>query len=342
MMRKPKPVDRKIPCRRDTSGVCHADRRGALRSAWALGVAVAVAALVFFWPNPGVSFERRYEKVPDATAQSLQHFRRIHPPQTLMVDGLRWEYLVTGEGPETLVFLHGMAGAYDIWWQQIEVFADRYRIVSVTYPAAEGLAGLEKGLLAILGKEGVAEFNVVGASLGGYFVQYLAGRHAGRVKRAVLSNTFPPNDRIARANRVPGALLPHLPEWLAMKVLRAKFDDAIYPASGRDELTLAYLNEIGYGRMSKAQLVSRYRSVIEKFSVGPAAVPTLIIESGNDPLVEPLLRRQLRERYPGAAVKTFDDAGHFPYLNRPQEYSAALADFLSQPALVPSPAQAAE
>jgi pimeloyl-ACP methyl ester carboxylesterase len=286
-------------------------------------------AIMYLRPAPVALFDELYAKVEPSIVDSLQSFRQANPPRHLQDGGVDWEYIAVGEGKETIVFLHGMAGAYDIWWQQIDALKEQYRIISVTYPPVQSLAALEKGVLAILENEDVKEFNAVGTSMGGYLAQYLIVKHPKRVRRAVLSNTFPPNDLIAEKNRTLGSLLPLLPEWLVISVFRGNFRKTIYPASGNDELTLAFLNEIGYGRMSKAHLIGRYHCVIEKFSIAAPAVPVMIIESDNDPLVEPVLREQLKAAYPNAVVHTFSGAGHFSYLNRPQEYTRLLADFLS-------------
>ncbi|MEM4204059.1 MAG: alpha/beta hydrolase [Candidatus Methanomethylicaceae archaeon] len=292
---------------------------------------IAGLSILYLWPVPRVPFDNLYAKVDPAIVNSLRSFRQANPPQRLQVDGATWEYIVTGEGQETILFLHGMTGAYDIWWQQIDALKGQYRMISVTYPPVRSLEGLETGVLAILEKEGVTDFNVVGTSLGGYFAQYLIAKHPERIRRAVLSNTFPPNDLIAEKNRTLGTILPYLPEWLVWSVFRGNFQQIIYPTSGNDELTLAFLNEIGYGRMSKAQLVGRYYCVIEKFTAPTPTMPVMIIESDNDPLVELTLREQLRATYPDAVVHTFSGAGHFPYLNRAKEYTQLLVDFLSQP-----------
>lgn len=292
---------------------------------------IAGPSILYLWPVPRVPFDELYASVDPVIANSLQSFRQANPPRQLQVDGATWEYIATGQGQETILFLHGMTGAYDIWWQQIDALKGQYRIISITYPSVRSLEELEAGVLAILKKEGARDFDVVGTSLGGYLAQYLITKHPGRVKHAVLSNTFPPNDLIAEKNRTLGTILPYLPEWLVLSTFRRNFQQIIYPTSGNDELTLAFLNEIGYGRISKAQLVGRYYCVIEKFTAPTPTMPVMIIESDNDPLVELTLREQLKATYPDAIVYTFSGAGHFPYLNRAQEYTKLLVDFLSRP-----------
>ena len=302
---------------------------------WIIPLIVLVALVgVYFIPVPNVPFTKLYAKANPETTQSLVSFRGTYPTKAVYVDGVEWDYVVVGSGQETILFLHGMTGSYDIWWQQIEALKNDYRIISVTYPAVNSLEEMDKGISTIIDHEKIDKVDLVGTSLGGYFAQYLVSRHSDHILHAVFANTFPPNKIIAEKNKTIGMLLPYLPEWLVLNVLRGSFVNSIYPASGDDEFTLAFLNEISYGRMSKAQVVGRYRAVVEPFvAPNPEAlgVPVMIIESDNDPLVEPALREALKATYPNASVHTFHNAGHFPYLNHPTEYTGFLKTFFQTP-----------
>jgi pimeloyl-ACP methyl ester carboxylesterase len=46
-------------------------------------------------------------------------------------------------------------------------------------------------------------------------------------------------------------------------------------------------------------------------------------------LVEETLREKLKAAYPWAAIKTLHGAGHFPYLNRADEYSKIIEAFFN-------------
>ena len=295
-------------------------------------VLLAVLLAMYLWPVPRVPFDETYSKVDSDIVASLQNFRAAHPPKMIGVDGVKWEYAAFGEGEETILFLHGMTGAYDIWWRVMDELQMEYRVISVTYPAVDSLEEMSAGALAILDAEGVDKANIVGTSLGGYFAQYLVANHPDRISHAVFSNTFPPNDLIKEKNGTIGALIPFLPEWLVIDVLRGSFVESIYPASGNDELTLAFLLELSYGRVSRAQVAGRYRCVVEKFDApNPDAlgIPVMIIEADNDPLVEAILREQLKETYPSAVVHTMSGVGHFPYLKFPEEYAQFLREFFA-------------
>ena len=278
-----------------------------------------------------VLFEHLYTDVDPRLAQSLLDFRSNNPSKLLDTDGVRWEYLSIGDGDNTILFLHGMAGAGDIWWQQIEALRDQFRIISVTYPVVDSLAGLSQGILEILAEEGVKQLNIVGTSLGGYLAQYLVAQDPNRFRRAVFGNTFPPNDRIARKTRGVETLLRTIPHSIFRSAIRRNTSNRLFPASGRSELLKAYLNEGVFRGLTKSVFTARYRCVIEKFEpLEPSAqiLPVLIIEADNDPIVDPTLRDQLKRSYPEAQVLTFHNAGHFPYLNLPIQYNQSLLRFL--------------
>ena len=287
-------------------------------------ILIFVFAGVYAYPGKRVSFEELYVQVDPETTNSLVDFREGYPPKNIEVSGIEWTYLSLGHGPETILFLHGMTGAYDIWWQQMEALQANYKVISVTYPAVNSLEEMEQAVMRILDVEGVDHFYVVGSSLGGYFAQYLISKDPDEVLGAVFANTFPPNDILAENNKTIGAMLPYLPKWLVMNVLSSSMRDSVYPASGYSELVLAFGLEQTHGRMSKAQTMGRFHCVVEPFEAPNMAVlgiPVMIIEANNDPLVELGLREQLKATYPTAEVITLSN-GHFPYLSMPEEYTA--------------------
>lgn len=310
-----------------------------MRSKLRIGALVLLALLlvavlaVYLRSGPRVPFDEVYARVDPTLVASLQTFRAAHPPQRLDVNGVKWNYVSFGQGDETILFLHGMTGAYDIWWRVMDELQTEYRVISVTYPAVNTLEEMATAVLAILDREGVDRANLVGTSLGGYFAQYLVANHPDRVARAVFSNTFPPNDLIKEKNGTIGSLIPFLPEWLVLDVLRGSFVNSLYPTSGNDELTLAFLMELSYGRVSRAQVAGRYRGVVEKF-IAPdpdrLGIPVMIIEADNDPLVEPILREQLKTTYPTAVVHTLSGVGHMPYLAHPEPYAQFLREFFAR------------
>ncbi|MEN8245954.1 MAG: alpha/beta hydrolase [Thermodesulfobacteriota bacterium] len=295
-----------------------------------LGLIFVLAALYWF-PLPGKSFHQLYANVDDGQRSALQAFRLENQLKCIHVKGSKWNYLSTGVGGRTIVFLHGMGGGFDIWFQQIDHFKTSYRIISMTYPPVSSLAELSEGVMAILDREKIDRTHIVGSSLGGYVAQYLVKSHPGRIEKAVFANTFPPNRIHAEKAGKMKFILPLLPEWMVMRNLRKTTAKAIYPASGHSELVRAYMLEQSHGMMEKAQFVGRFRCVLDCFeppNLDRLNIPALIIEADNDPLVEKDLREMLKTTYPSAPIETFRQMGHFPYLNAPEDYNRILEQFI--------------
>ena len=294
------------------------------------GILFLIAAIYNF-PVPRVSFEKLYMRVPSGKRSSLIDFRTSNILKQMPVKGFDWQYLSTGAGKKSLLFLHGMGGGYDIWWQQINHFIKSHRVISVTYPPVQNLADLSAGIIAVLDRESIAATTVVGSSLGGYLAQYLVKNYPERIESAVFANTFPPNQVLANRTAKLRRILPLLPGWIIMRNFRRTGMEAIYPASGHSELVLAYMQEQSHGMMSKDQFVARFFCVLDDFDppdMDKLNIPALIIESDNDPLVDKHLRDLLKSTYPSLSVVTLHEQGHFPYLNAPKEYSRILEQFL--------------
>lgn len=291
---------------------------------------VLLIAGIYLYPVPKKDAFDLYTGADKASINGLAAFRKL-PTSHNHSQGHDWTYITLGKGPKTILFLHGMTGGYDFWWQQMNAFKSAYRVISVTYPPIDNLSELGKGVMAILDKEGVDSTVVVGSSLGGYLTQYLMATYPQRVTKAVLGNTFPKNDLYEAQNHSRVALASWLPEWAVMGALRQNLYKQVLPASENNPLAEAQLLENTYGRMSKAQFLARYHCVIDRFQPvdgKQTRIPVLILESDNDPLILPELRSRLKQYYSAAQVHTFHKKGHFPYLNASDEYNTVLQEFL--------------
>jgi pimeloyl-ACP methyl ester carboxylesterase len=286
---------------------------------------------IYFIPAPKVNFFKLYT-ANDSFSKSLKELQ-AKPTKKIMIDGVTWHYYTGGNGTKTILFLHGMGGAYDLWWQQITAFEKDYKVISYTLP--ESINTLKKasnGILKILEAEKVNTFYAVGTSMGGYITQYLVNIIPDRVEKAVFGNTFPPNTLIEKENASKSAIIPYLPEILIAKLGEKKLHNELIPAAKNSKLLKAFLPSLPF---SKKQFMNRYYVVIDKFTPNPNSykikrIPKLIIESDNDPLIQPELRTKIKLLYKDAAVYTFHNEGHFPYINAAETYNKVLRNFLTK------------
>jgi maspardin len=289
---------------------------------------ILISIIVFYFlPVEQFEFEELYTNDDDVRF-SLNEFRK-EPTKLITFKGQSVEYYSSGVGDTAMLFLHGMGGSYDIWWQQINHFKGKNRMISFTYPEVKTLKDLSECVILILENEKIKKVNLIGSSLGGYLAQYFAENYPDHVLKMSLGNTFPPNDEHKDKNASLIFIMKLLPEWLVIKMIRKKYNDEVVPAAENSLLVKAFLNELLGTKVSKKSFTSRYHCVVDTFILKRSLyLPVQIIESDNDPLVSEVLRNQLKQSYPNALTITLNGKGHFPYLNDAERYNQVLNDFL--------------
>jgi maspardin len=272
-----------------------------------------------------------YANVGTDLRQSLLDFRAQHPAKTFMHNGITWHYVTLGQGTTTALFLPGAAGAYDTWWQQLNMLANDLHLISISYPPIHSLEGLATGLEALLQQEEVENYHVVGSSLGGYLAQYLVSKNPDRIYSAVFSNTFAPTTPVFWTVPVLRFAIKLLPMTILLSIFRLLLRVWLVPVGGDDPLLAAYLFEYSHTGLIKDDLRARLSCSTQPFlppQPDRLGVPILIIESDNDPLIRPEIRRALRELYPQAQRYTFKQSGHFLSLSQAKTFAEVLSQFL--------------
>lgn len=290
---------------------------------------LVIIIILYFIPMSQKSFFELYKNI-DNHSKDLKELRS-KPLKSIVVDGIQWYYYSAGKGDSCLLFIHGMGGTYDFWWNQIKFFEPNYRVISYTLPKGiQSLKEAEKGILVLLDQENVDQFIPVGTSMGGYITQFLLKNHPQRIQKAVMSNTFPPNDFIIKENAFQRKIIPWLPTYVVGKFAEHHLKKDIFPTSENNELVQSFLMSVPF---SKQELSNRFDIVVDFFEASPEKplvknIPKLIFESDNDPMITPELRSQLKTLYPEAQVHAFHNKGHFPYINAMDEYNIRLKQFL--------------
>ncbi len=282
---------------------------------------------------------KRYRDVPSELVERLQRFRARTPGKRATIAGTEWRYLDAGAGDDALLVLTGAACFAEMSWLSIDHFAQRCRVIAPDYPAVDTMAALVDGIANLLDRAGIERAHVMGGSYGGFVAQVFVRRHPDRTASLILSHTLLPDRegaaRMARSVRwIP---------WLPMFGLRALFKarlGALLPKGGSGEvaLTRALLTEIVDRRLTKGQIVSLMRRVVdlgtnylftpEDLRAWPGHVLLLLGE--DDPATPPPARQALAAMYPQAQVRTFSGAGHLTAILKQDEYLAAIDGFLSR------------
>src|SRR5215470_19784326 len=116
----------------------------------------------------------------------------------MVKDGFRLYHEDSGGDAPALLFLHGAGGNHLSWWQQVPVFAEEYRCVTVDQrgfgqspevPGGSGPAALATDALALLDHLQIRRAAVVAQSMGGWAAVGAAVRAPERFWAIVLANT---------------------------------------------------------------------------------------------------------------------------------------------------------
>src|SRR5947209_199056 len=116
----------------------------------------------------------------------------------MVKDGFRLYYEDTGGVGPTILFLHGAGGNHLSWWQQVPLFAEEYRCVTMDQRGfgqspdivgRPGPAALGADALALLDHLGISQAALVAQSMGGWAAVGAAVQAPERFWAVVMANT---------------------------------------------------------------------------------------------------------------------------------------------------------
>ncbi|MCK9458929.1 MAG: alpha/beta hydrolase [Proteobacteria bacterium] len=253
-----------------------------------------------------------------------------------------------GEGP-AIVLLHGFGA--DAMWQwnpQAEAFATKHRVVipdllwfggSKPADADYSLTHQVDVVLALMDRLDIATADFVGSSYGGLVEYELARTHPERVRRLVISDS--PGSIYTRADY----------DALCARFGVAELGDLLVPT---DADGVRRLLEIGYYDppwLPRFALESAYKEMYSEHRAERRALLTWLVENmgalgakpekptmptllvwGDGDEVFPIAIAERLAAHLGPETKTLiiEKARHSPNLEYPDEFNAAVLDFLAQ------------
>lgn len=257
---------------------------------------------------------------------------------------LSMSYADRGEGPgDPVVLLHAFPLNGRMWEPQEELLASGRRVITPDYPGFGRSAGValpaqpDVGFYAgqlreLLDRLELDRVVLGGISMGGYVAFAALRLFPERVSGLLLANTRPdPDPEEAREGRdhairrvaeegvgvLPGLYLERL---LSRQTLEerpgvvAKVEDMISESS--PDGVVAALGALRERPDSTPVL-------------GEIEVPALVIGGAEDALSGPEVMSQMAARIPGSRHVTLSGAGHLSNLEAPEEFNAALEEFLA-------------
>jgi pimeloyl-ACP methyl ester carboxylesterase len=267
-------------------------------------------------------------------------------PHTIDAGGIETSYLEAGSG-EPVVMLHGSGpgvSALANWQHNIPTLSQRFHVLApdiVGFGATErphdiiySLRTWTDHIWAFLDAHDIEKTAIVGNSLGGRIALQMATDRPDRITKMVLMGT--PGLGMTLTDGL-AALRAYQPSRDAMRdLLRNYF--AVDPAMITDELVaIRYQASIADGAYEAyrdmffdPRHAGSELGITEK-EVRAIAPPTLLVHGREDKVVPLQVSVTMLGLLPNADLHVFSACGHWTQIERADEFSALVADYLARP-----------
>jgi len=244
-------------------------------------------------------------------------------------------YNRTGEGP-AVVIIHGIGGHKEDWAGVAAALAAGHRVYTIDLLGFGGssktgdaitIADQVAAIVALLDAEGIAKADVLGNSLGGWVAATLAADHPDRTGQLVLVDAA--GFKAMFEGEPPVNFYPATDAEMRNLLEHVRFD----PAARTDAaVTEALAASIASGDVQAAAAVGKGMFVSERLEdvADRIAVPTLVIWGADDKLFPAGIADLVTGHIKGSRKLLIPNASHFPQLDNPAVFNAAVAEFLAR------------
>jgi pimeloyl-ACP methyl ester carboxylesterase len=284
---------------------------------------------------------------PDGRSEWLDIDWRAHL-RSCSIEGTRVNYVEMGEGPP-LVFVHGLAGCWQNWLENIPHFARSRRVIAVDLPGfGESdlpleditIPGYGRFVDAFMGEIGVERGAIVGNSMGGFIAAEVAVSHPARVDKLVLVSAAgvmtvrAAQLALARGlargfHRSAGRAYTRR-DWIVRRRRMRKV--LLYGVVRHPELLQPELVwEIASGG-GKPGFLDAFSAILDyeiSDRLPDIASPTLIVWGRDDRIVPVGGAYRYEQLVPNSRRVILEDTGHVPMIERPALFNRLLEDFLA-------------
>ncbi len=256
---------------------------------------------------------------------------------TLAEDGVPIAYDTRGRGSTALVFIHGWACDRTFWREQVDVFAEEYRVVTLDLPAHGDsgnkridwtIQGLGEDVATLVNHLGLQRVVLIGHSMGGLVALEAAHRLPGRILGIVSVDTlvnvefeFPPD-------KIEPFVKPYIDDFVGRtkKMIHNFFPESSDPQLVDWVLQKAYAID----RKAAVDLLRDYAKFDSRKMISVVNVPVrginaaLINNKGWKTEIE------TNRKYADYDAVLMDNVSHYLMLEKPAEFNKHLKKILTE------------
>ena len=268
---------------------------------------------------------------------------------TLTTDQGLVHYEVYGRD-KPVILLHGWLGSWGLWQETMAYLSKDYRTYALDFWGF-GESGIHNGngngngavkntyavgdfvsmVDQFMENLGIAQAPVVGHSMGGTVALSLAVHYPERVKKVAVIGSPINGESLAFMLKLAGvrplAALAHNTLW-ALKLGIQMASPVITRDRRWAKMILADLSKTNLESFLIS--IASLRNTDLRPVLGQINVPSMGMYGDRDVIVHPKQWQPLEQGAPQACIQRYADAGHFPMLDKPQDFMRDLKDFLDQ------------
>jgi len=256
------------------------------------------------------------------------------------IDGLRLCYLEVGEGnPQTIVFIHGLSGNLESWWDQFEALRDSYHLVVFDLPGHGksskpkdfdySVPGFANAAIGLMDQLKIPKADLVGNGMGGAIAGYIAIHHPERVDKLALSDSAGAGISPSLKAAAP-VVNPLFIRWSSGVTSGRQYPGRSNKQRARAEFSASYRGtkeESPYLQAINKSLKKLAKFDFEK-ELGKIQAKTLIIWGDNDTTIPFKKAKVFHSRIANSELYAVQRGGHTPNMLLPDEFNCALGNFL--------------
>jgi pimeloyl-ACP methyl ester carboxylesterase len=273
-----------------------------------------------------------------------QHLREIEVHETLV------NYCEMGEAGEPIVFVHGLAGCWQNWLENIPHFARNHRVIALDLPGfgespmppwEASITNYGRLLDEFCRRLNLHSCTLVGNSMGGFIAAETAISQPEWVERLMLVSAAgishahmrrEPAEAMARMLTAASPLLFRIREqgWRRWRLRYAMFRN-IFDAPHR--LRPELLWEFAHGAMDAPGFLPALGTLIGydfHDRLERVRVPTLIVWGRDDRVIPSADALEYERRLGDSRLVVFDRCGHVPMAERPVRFNRLLDQFVAE------------